>query len=206
MAEDHFDLSSRVALRFLSSTLGPGRPRRLGKAMLSSVLLVFCWCRDRDVAARFLAGYAERYRHYLNPDALDLDVPDSAPLDSDAAAELGLEERLAELGLRADGKILESMTRALNALLTAAEAEQGLGVPLLDLWMQGVSATLDSLRVLQRDGTLHVAPGLEDFQALQPIVGSFLHMHHNRLGLSIPQEIYMTHLAARALSATEEAS
>lgn len=196
LAEEHFDLSSRTALKLLAETRGEARSRRLGKTLLTSVLLVFCAGRDRHWTKQFLAGYAQRYRHYLDPG--------SAPQQD-------LDQRLEALGMagvagQTDVQAAASMARALDALLMVAASEESLSVPILEQWRRGALSTLEGLQSLHRDGRLLVPSGLRPDQALQPIVGSFLHMHHNRLGLSIPQEIYATHLAARALEALEEAS
>lgn len=197
IAEEHFHHSSQVALQLIAATLDNGRPQRLGKTLLTSVLLVFAWCRDRSITAKFLAGYAQKYRQYLTP------APGVGG-DREDAEEQGLGERLAELGYSFDGHPAAAMTRALDALLTAATADEGLGIPLLDQWMAGLSTSTEGLQRVHQAGELVTSSELAEHQALQPMIGSFLHMHHNRLGLSIPQEIYLAHLAATALGANGE--
>lgn len=195
LAESHFHLSSRVALQLLAASLGDDYGRRLGKTLLTSVLLIHGWCQNRSTTAAYLAAYADNYAHYL--------VPPRQGEEPSMPARETLRRRLSELGYALEGASAESMGRALEALVTAAEGGEGLGIPVLEEWYVGLGGHLAALRRLLDDGLLAVPPGLDPRQALGPMVGSYLHMHHNRLGLSIPQEIYLAHLAATALTGTE---
>ncbi len=178
VAEEHFHLSSRIALEMLAATVGQDISRRLGKAVLLAVLLVRGLDPARHAVTGFLRWYSENYLRYL------------MPLQERREA---FRDRLAELAAGEGGLDGEALAAGLETLLAVAEAGQGLGVPLLDRWTTGCAAAIGRLRELAVKGALDEGTGLKS------IIASYLHMHHNRLGVAIPQEVYLTHLAADAL-------
>jgi hypothetical protein len=87
--------------------------------------------------------------------------------------------------------------RAVGALLSAMERGEGLGRPILDAWSSGCRRLLGGIS--SASGGRSPALRVE----LRSFLASLLHMHNNRLGLSIPEEVQLAHLAARALAQQE---
>ncbi len=177
LAESHFLLSSRIALGVLSETLGRPSSARMGKALFLAVVLVESVLGMGSVAS-FLDWYAESYLRYLWRD------------EGEREAFRGrLEAKAAEAEGAVDG--------AIRTLLSAVESGKPLATPILDAWSSGCRSLLGGIASAPADGTpaLDVQP--RDFLA------SLLHLHHNRLGLSIPEEVHLAHLAARALTRLE---
>ncbi|MCP4655176.1 MAG: hypothetical protein GY856_07125 [bacterium] len=191
VAEEHFHLSSRIALETLAATVGQDVSRRLGKAVLTAVLLVRGLDPDRHAVTGFLRWYSENYLRYVIPSQ---------------ERRGAFRDRLTELAAGQGGLDGEALAGALEALLTVAEAGQGFGVSLLDRWTTDCAAIIGRLRELASEGALELpAPAPDAGTGLESIIASYLHMHHNRLGVAIPQEVYLTHLAADALVRQEAA-
>jgi hypothetical protein len=129
-------------------------------------------------AASFLDWYAESYLRHLWRD------------EGERAAFRG---RLEAKAADAEGAVDD----AIRTLLLALERGEPLATPLLDDWSSGCRSLLGRLAIAPADGT----PGPE--VAPRDFLASLLHMHHNRLGLSIPEEVHLAHLAARALARLE---
>lgn len=77
--------------------------------------------------------------------------------------------------------------RVVVELLATLQNGRPSGLSWLDAWREGCEQAAGALRGLAG----------ADFES---ILGSCLHMHHNRLGLDIAREIHLTHLAAAALA------
>jgi thiopeptide-type bacteriocin biosynthesis protein len=175
LAERHFLLSSTIALGVLGETLDRRLSARLGKALFLAVILVES-VRGVDAAASFLDWYAEAYLRHLWREQDDREAF-RGRLDAKAAEDV------------------DSVDRAVAALLSAMERGERLRSPLLDAWSSGCRRLLGGIRgAASEDGAraLQVEP--------LSFLASLLHMHHNRLGLSIPQEVHLAHLAARSLA------
>ena len=194
-AEDLSFLSSRIALEIIASSLADERQssaevpapglgtRRLGKALLMAVILGRSFFDHTEAVAAFLERYS---RFYFRLVARDLQEPES------------LHQHLGEESARE----VPALSSAIGSLLVTLDGRQGLGVPLLDSWYRGCLATRQVLRQLMANRQLELAAPVAVIGAasLESIIGSYLHLHHNRLGLGIPQEVHLTHLAADALT------
>jgi thiopeptide-type bacteriocin biosynthesis protein len=175
LAERHFLLSSRIALGVLGETLDRQPSVRMGRALFLAVILVESVLGIASVAP-FLDWYAEAYLRRLCS-------------EEGQRAFLG---RLAAQSASAE----DAVEGAVGALLSAMERGEGLGKPILDAWSSGCRRLLGGI---SGSGGRSLALGVE----LRSFLASLLHMHNNRLGLSIPEEVQLAHLAARALARQE---
>ncbi len=194
-AEDLFFLSSRIALEVISGSLTDERrssaeappkgdgTRRLGKALLMAVILGRSFFDRRSAVAAFLERYS---RFYFQLVARDIQDPET------------LRRHLGEESARE----VPALSSAVASLLVTLDGRQGLGVPLLDRWHRGCLATRRALKRLIEGHQLELAvpEAASSADRLESIIGSYLHLHHNRLGLGIPQEVHLAHLAAEALT------
>jgi thiopeptide-type bacteriocin biosynthesis protein len=183
VAERHFALSSRLALEILSQTQGKVS-LRWGKALFMAVLLARGLLGGWQPALAFLRRYAESYLDTLAPAGADVET---------------WKERLRETA-RAEAGTMDAgaVDRALRSLVAASREGDELGVPLLDRWLRGCAASRRDLLALAESGRLESSVEID--RALMGLAASYLHMHHNRLGLSLPQEVYLTQLSAEALA------
>jgi hypothetical protein len=135
-------------------------------------------------ALAFLRRYAESYLDTLAPAGADVET---------------WKERLRETA-RAEAGTMDAgaVDRALRSLVAASREGDELGVPLLDRWLRGCAASRRDLLALAESGRLESSVEID--RALMGLAASYLHMHHNRLGLSLPQEVYLTQLSAEALA------
>ena len=187
-AEDLFYLSSRIALEIVAGSLssGPAVPqdhetRRLGKALLMAVILGRSFFDHTAAVAAFLERYSGFYFWLVARDIRDPAI---------------LRRQLGEESARE----VPALRPAIGSLLMTLDGRQGLGVPLLDRWHRGCLATRRALRKLIADRRLElVTSDAGGVGSLESIIGSYLHLHHNRLGLGIPQEVHLAHLAADVL-------
>ena len=173
LAERHFHLSSTVAIEALSETLDGAASRRVGKSLLMALVLAQSFCGDFRAASSFLSWYADSYLAHM--------------LDGDDAQQ-DFRRRLAANSRASEA----SVDRAVASLLTVGE-QRSFGSPWLDRWAEGCRGLRREIRHLTSVSQLDIEIDLASLNA------SLLHMHHNRLGLSIPQEVHLTYLAASSL-------
>jgi thiopeptide-type bacteriocin biosynthesis protein len=170
IAEEQFDLSSRVTLEVLRDTRQRGRALLLGRSLLLSLILVRSLLDGREASRDFLKGYSESYGRQLP-------APTAATaLASSAEAAPGLE-------------------RAVAAFERAWQEGNGLGVALLDEWARGCRRLRSRL---DEAGASVLGP--DPAAGRGRLLSSYLHMHHNRLGLEIAQEVALARMAADAVA------
>lgn len=193
VAEDLFHVSSHVALEVLASSPDSG-PRssacealRWGKTLLLAVVLARSFFGRTEAAARFLRRYSESYLQILEEGA-------------------GASEPLRRRLLGGEVETPKAVDRGVRALTDTLDHGGELAAPLLDRWHQGCRSTRRQLERLAEQRRLKLAGSGSDRPRplgairFEPLVASYLHLHHNRLGLNIPQEVRLAHLAASALA------
>jgi thiopeptide-type bacteriocin biosynthesis protein len=93
-----------------------------------------------------------------------------------------------------ESEISPVLDTAVEALAAAMTAGRELGIPLLDDWRTGCHAI--NLRLLASD----LAAAERSYGNQGPLLRSYLHMHHNRLGFGRNQEGALARTAATALT------
>ena len=181
LAERFFEVSSEASYALLHKT-GTERSSRLGKGLLSMVVLVHTFATSREHATEFAHQYGINYLRSLVRDE---------------------EGRSAWLG--AFGSGYEQQAETLTTYVTEVWERLDEGDELseaLDAYHAGLlqvrdefRALLDQQRLLFRGET----PFTSWEQAVSGIVSSYVHMHNNRLGVSIQEESYLAYLIMRAM-------
>lgn len=171
VAEDWFHASSEAALGLLTGLDPADRAARLGRGLLAFLVLLHTFLPRRRDAAALAADYGRRYLLARVPD------PERRRGWSRAFAE-GYErqaERLATL--------VDTVWRVLD----------GGGEPPEEIveYRRALDAVRRRLIRLERAGRL-ITP-------IVHIVPSYLHLMSNRLGVSIPEEMYLATLVHRTL-------
>jgi thiopeptide-type bacteriocin biosynthesis protein len=185
MAERFFEHSSETAYALLHKTSRTERSSRLGKGLLSTVVLMHVFCPTRPRAVAFAKNYGEGYLRAVARS----DEGRSAWLGAFGS---GFDQQAANLGA-----YVEEVWERMDEDESLSEA--------LDTYVEGLKEVRVRFRELQEAGQLARGPEmpLETFDAaVGAIVSSYLHMMNNRLGISIQEESYLAYLAMRALEPT----
>ncbi|MCG8460448.1 MAG: thiopeptide-type bacteriocin biosynthesis protein [Holophagales bacterium] len=178
VAEQLFHASSRVSLGVLGA--GGGHGRRLGKTLLLAVVLAHTFFGGRAGAAAFLHRYAVGYHRLLRRCGR---AAGPAPPGPTPTPEL----------LAAVGRLLPALDTDPYPLLFPQDGHASGGRGLVGAWLQACLRARGGLH------TLPLRPATDPRALRESIVASYLHVHHNRLGWSIPQEIHLCRLAAHTL-------
>jgi thiopeptide-type bacteriocin biosynthesis protein len=181
VGERLFHASATVALRLIA-TFDERRSTRLGKALLSMLVLIEAFVDGRAECASFGQHYAESYLRNLTPDA--------------QAQEWWL-ERFGEGYARQQGDISDHIRLAFRRL----ESGEGLS-EVLDEYREAVRERRNELEALCNRGLIsRKGIALATWRGcVGHLLPSYLHMMNNRLGLSIAEESYLAHVVHRALS------
>lgn len=184
VAEALFHRSSEAALRLLEGTEGK-RPARLGRALLATATLLHAFVPDRAAAAAFARAYATGYLRTLVED-------EEGRASLERAWRDGYEGQAGTLGL-----YLEETWGRLDRGEPLTEA--------LDAWRDDVAEARARLLAAAEGGALEMrGHRLDAALAVRSIVPSYVHMHSNRLGVTIPEEMYLTWMTARVLDPEAE--
>ena len=191
VAEDVFQVSSDAAYALLAR-VGPERSSRLGKGLLSMVVLIHVFHEGREAAAAFARMYSTNYLRAL------------------AAQE---EHRGTWLNAFDQGYSQQSDTlqEYVDAIWSAMDDGEELSET-LDAYTAGLRLHRGELRALFDAGRVQVGGRLarrwED--VVDGICPSYVHMMNNRLGITLQEESYLGYLIDRALArpapALEESS
>lgn len=191
VAETLFQVSSDAAFD-LTAKLGAERSSRLGKGLLSLVVLVHVFCETRERGAAWGEMYSTSYLRSLASEDGGRETYLNA-FDQGFQQQSGtLAEYVDEVWLRLDEGDEVSDT--------------------LDAYAAGTRARRDELRALFDAGLVRVGgqPAETWDRVVQGIVPSYAHMMNNRLGITIQEESYLAFLVnralARPLAAVEEES
>jgi thiopeptide-type bacteriocin biosynthesis protein len=181
VAEHLFQVSSDAAFD-LTARLGAERSSRLGKGLLSMVVLVHVYCGDRERGAAWGHMYSTSYLRSL------------------ASEDGGRESYLNafDQGFQQQSGTLAEYVDEVWARLDEDEEISDT----LDAYAAGLRARRDELRALVDAGRVRVggAPAETWERVVQGIVPSYAHMMNNRLGITIQEESYLAFLLNRALA------
>ena len=186
LAERFFEVSSEASFALLHKT-GAERSSRLGKGLLSMVVLVHTFATGREHATEFAHQYGINYLRSLVRDE---------------------ENRNAWLGAfdSGYGQQAETLTQYVEEVWERLEEGESLSEA-LDAYHEGLVEVRDRFRALLDEGRL-LFRGSETFSswehAVSGIVSSYVHMHNNRLGISIQEEAYLAYLIMRAMGRPAE--
>ena len=188
LAERFFEHSSEAAYALLKKTHPTERPSRLGKGLLTMVVLAHAFNGSREKAADFAHQYGINYLRSIVRD----EGGRGAWLDAFGS---GFDQQAENLGAYVD-EVWERMDEGEEL----SEA--------LDAYRDGLKEVHARFTALHEEGKL-VRGGQTPFDNLQQavwgITSSYWHMMNNRLGVTIQEESYLAYLIMRALGRPADA-
>ncbi len=181
VAERYFEASSRAALALLRPLDSSERTARLGKALLAVLVLLHTFTRDVEHAAA-LAGKYRRANLYSFARAEHQDVKWLEAFDA------GYDRQATTL----PSFVAEAWQRLEDGQSLYAE---------LDDYRRDLLPIRESLGRLCSEGCVrHNGRHVVDLAlACSLIIPSYIHMTNNRLGITIREEAYLSHLVERVL-------
>lgn len=186
VSERMFEVSSDAAFA-LTAKMTPERSSRLGKGLLSMVILVHVFCQDRERGAALAQMYSTNYLRSLVRE----DDGRGAWLD---AFDQGFNQQS------------ENLMEYVDAVWEAMDDGDSLS-DTLDAYAEGVRRHADELRALLAEGRVQVAgeQAGEWSRVANGIAPSYIHMMNNRLGITLQEESYLGYLITRALGRPADA-
>lgn len=178
VSEDLFDASSELALELLA-VLTPGdRSARLGRGLLACLATLHAFFDgERGRTAALLGDYGADHRIRLASEQSGADIAWT---------------RVVADGYARQQNALKRQVRDIWAWLDAGEP-----IPAVDRYVSAARRARDRLADLR--GKRGIGRQHDPWSYTARIVTSHLHMMNNRLGVSVPEEIYLAQLAARAM-------
>jgi thiopeptide-type bacteriocin biosynthesis protein len=186
VSERQFEVSSDAAFA-LTAKMTEERSSRLGKGLLSMVVLVHVFCGERERGAAFSQMYSTNYLRSLVRE----DGGRDAWLD---AFDQGFSQQS------------ETLMEYVDAVWEALDDGDPLSET-LDAYADGLRRDRDALRALLDAGRVQVMGETtrEWSRAVNGIAPSYVHMMNNRLGITLQEESYLGYLITRALGRPAEA-
>ncbi|MCG8454977.1 MAG: thiopeptide-type bacteriocin biosynthesis protein, partial [Holophagales bacterium] len=179
-SEEVFWRSSKTALALLRKVPSSDRPARLGKALLAQMVLLHAFEPERERAARLAGAFADAYLRQRAPD------PDR-------------QARWVEEYRRGMSRQADRLAEYVDAAWAALEAGDPLTAE-LDSFCRHLASARDRLRRLAAEGRLRDGAGNTDWPScVRWLLPSYLHLMHNRLGVSLREECYLAVLAYSTL-------
>lgn len=186
VSERVFEVSSDAAFA-LTAKMTPERSSRLGKGLLSMVILVHVFTGDRERGAALAQMYSTNYLRSLVRE----DGGREAWLD---AFDQGFSQQS------------ETLMEYVDAVWEAMDDGDELSET-LDAYAAGMRRHADELRTLLEEGrVLVMGEAATDWVRVSHGIGpSYIHMMNNRLGITLQEESYLGYLITRALGRPAEA-
>ena len=186
VGERVFEVSSDAAYALIGK-MGTERSSRLGKGLLSMVVLVHVFTEDREKGAVFSQMYSTNYLRSLVRE----DGGRDAWLD---AFDQGFSQQS------------ETLMEYVDAVWEAMDDGDSLS-DTLDAYADGMRRLREEIRALFEQGRVQVAgETAQDWhRVVHGIVPSYMHMMNNRLGITLQEESYLAYLITRALGRSAEA-
>jgi thiopeptide-type bacteriocin biosynthesis protein len=186
VSERVFEVSSDAAFA-LTARMTTERSSRLGKGLLSMVILVHVFCGDRERGAALAQMYSTNYLRSLVRE----DGGRDAWLD---AFDQGFSQQS------------ENLMEYVDAVWEAMDDGDSLS-DTLDAYADGMRRHADELRALLQQGRVQVGGenAAEWTRVSNGIAPSYIHMMNNRLGITLQEESYLGYLITRALGRPAEA-
>ncbi len=188
IGERMFEASSNCALSLLSQIEGNDRSSRLGRALLSMVVLMHAFEPSSVAAARLAQRHGTGYLATLVRDRKRRE-PWWDAFDA------GFDRQS------------ERLTAHVHAVWNCL-AQGGSASDALDRLSTSASGVRDDLAELCRSGQISVRGNLApDWSTVvDAIVPSYVHLMNNRLGIMLHEESYLAHLVCRSLAQIHEAA
>ena len=179
VAEDYFTLSSDIALRMLDSGALAERSTRLASALSCMVVLLGRWFEDPSELAWLCRAYCA--------------VGGSTLAGAGGAPP---ENTLLDSAYRSQRKRLHS---AVQGILACVRRQADFEDAILMDWQAGVCRLHGRLRDLHGEGAI-AGPSDRSWRYVgQQLLGSYLHMMNNRLGIRRDEEVYLAYIVARTV-------
>jgi thiopeptide-type bacteriocin biosynthesis protein len=176
LSEQHFHISSEIALEALRDGNSHVRTSTLGLALQLMLHFAFAFFNHRDKVAGFFEQYAARWQA--------LSIPEN------------MMDNFSRLYDHQAKSILAHFSKVdrLHQRLEATET----GV--LSKWLHHAYQLRDGIVALHEAGELELHPPAASVdEAIRRLLNSYVHMMNNRLGMLILEEVYLSHLIVRAL-------
>ena len=186
IAEEFFYYSSNTAIKLLKKIPGSEQSSRLGKGLLSMIVLLFVFVKNRDEAIILIQNYGENY----------------------LKATAGNEKvriyfsKVFDNGFDNQSSALVDYT---NMIWDCLE-ENGSLPEELEEYKNNLTKVADDLKTLVNKGGVYKDKNVKlDWQScIRNIIPSYIHMMNNRLGISIRDESYLSHLIYKSLETKPE--
>lgn len=185
LAEQFFHCSSKAAFQLLEGCRGQGHAARLGKGLLSMVVLLHAFFDTKEQAVALLEQYGTGYL---------------SSIARDEEQQNRLQEAFEEGYDRQD----DTLSAYVNETWTRLEEDAPL-TDALDVYYDDLGDVARRFADLFEDRHLVRNEVVPDSwgEATRMIVPSYLHMMNNRLGIPIPEEAYLAHLIKKTFVSTE---
>ncbi|OGU37169.1 MAG: hypothetical protein A2068_01585 [Ignavibacteria bacterium GWB2_35_6b] len=181
LAEEFFCYSSEAAIELIKQMELNDRSSRLGKGLLSTLILIYVFLPDRKQASNFFNQYSGGY-----------------------LMALGTTEDLKSMWVDAFNngfdKQSEKLIEFINLIWEALENNDELSGT-LDVYKNNIIIIKEKLKILFDTGVINKnGIKIENwYDCVRMIISSYVHMMNNRLGISIKEEAYISHLINKAL-------
>jgi hypothetical protein len=182
VAEDIFHATSASTLHYLSQFPSVPRTQRLGHALLAMLVTTSVFWPQWAEAAAFLGSYESGYlrvaTHRAGSSAAELRSAFGASFQRQSA----------------------SLSSHVTALARSLSEGEELPAPFQALRAELMSACV-KLKTLHDAGQIVVPANVGSSwpACTSYLLPSYLHMTNNRLGISIPEEVYLSHLIVQSL-------
>lgn len=187
LAEWHFERSSDTVLDVLATSNTQVRPLQLGFSMQLSLILAYTFLGDDDAVRQFFASYRSFWEtSYQEPSD-----------DQHASFDTSFD------------RTWQTFAPRLARIREVCAAPERAGSRLERGWALHARELRDRVARAWADGGLEFPPDraaalAERPEAVAPVLlSSYVHMTNNRVGSSILEEIYLSYLVEKALTAAE---
>lgn len=181
IAEEFFFYSSETAIELIKQMDTNDRSSRLGKGLLATLVLIYVFLPERQQASMFFDHYSKGY-----------------------LSTFGTNEEIKSMWLEAfdkgfdkqSEKLIEFINLIWEALNTGDDISE-----VLDAYKKNLNTIKEKLKILLDSGNLNKKGYMIEnwYDCIRTIVSSYVHMMNNRLGVSIKEESYISHLISKAL-------
>jgi len=186
VAEEYFNYSSNFCIELLEGITRGNNSQRLGKGLIATNLIIYCFTESRELGLQLAKQY---HRGYL----------------SAFSAQDRVKEDMLEMFENGFDKQAQNLVEFNNNLWGVLEEKGELP--------ENFRRFIDNLNVIKNklaqldseDKLINDQKEMNLFQKYFRIVPSYIHMMNNRLGISIPEESYISFLITKALQAKTQA-
>jgi len=187
VAEEFFFHSSAVAIKLIEEIQNGDKSSRLGKGLLTMLILLKVFAEKKILALEWITSYGKNY----------------LKIRAKEENELKEWETVFNKGFDKQSKTLVEYTYTVWEVLDAGEELN----PVLDYYKKRLTEISKRLTfLLSQNEIVKQSNPIKDLNTLNStIISSYIHMMNNRLGISIPEESYLSHLITKSLKIIEEA-